>query len=247
MIKIQNVTFSYPGSTEKVLANLNLTIRDGEFLCVIGHSGCGKSTLLRLLAGLGAPREGVITVDGEPVTGPSAERTIVFQQYSLFPWLTVRKNVLFALRKAGKFSPPEMEERAAYFLEKTGMKDSMDKYPYQLSGGMRQRTAIARALAMDSPFVFLDEPFGALDTKIRKELQDLLRTLWERSEDQKTVVFVTHDLDEAMIMGSRIVFLKEGSIAHEKAIGSEINCCCSQDLRQAGCLHLKEELGGWYQ
>lgn len=123
----------------------------------------------------------------------------------------------------------------------------MDKYPYQLSGGMRQRTAIARALAMDSPFLLLDEPFGALDTKIRHELQDLLRELWEKSEEKKTVIFVTNDLDEAMIMGSRIVFIKEGRISHDKRIQSEINCCCSQDLGQTECLRLKEELAGWYE
>ena len=247
MIKIENVTFSYPGSNETVLSNLDLTIKDGEFLCVIGHSGCGKSTLLRLVAGLDAPAAGAIVIDGEPVNGPRADRTIVFQQYSLFPWLTVKKNVLFALKKAGKFSRQEMEQRAAYFLEETGMKDSLDKYPYQLSGGMRQRTAIARALAMDSPFLLLDEPFGALDTKIRHELQDLLRELWEKSEEKKTVIFVTNDLDEAMIMGSRIVFIKEGRISHDKRIQSEINCCCSQDLGQTECLRLKEELAGWYE
>lgn len=246
MIKVDNVTFSYPGSSETVLSNLNLTIEDGEFLCIIGHSGCGKSTLLRLVAGLDAPAAGAIVIDGEPVNGPRADRTIVFQQYSLFPWMTVKKNVLFALKKAGKFSRQEMEQRAEFFLEKTGMKDSRDKYPYQLSGGMRQRTAIARALAMDSPFLLLDEPFGALDTKIRRELQDLLRELWEKSAEKKTVIFVTHDLDEAMIMGSRIVFVKDGCIFREKQIQSEINCCCSQDLGQAECLRLKEELAGWY-
>lgn len=246
MIKIDDVTFSYPGSRENVLSNLNLTVKDGEFLCIIGHSGCGKSTLLRLVAGLDAPQAGTISIDGRQVSGPGADRTIVFQQYSLFPWMTVKRNVLFALKKARKFSRREMEERAEFFLEKTGMKDSFDKYPYQLSGGMRQRTAIARALAMDSPFLLLDEPFGALDTKIRRELQDLLRALWEKSEEKKTVIFVTHDLEEAM-MGSRIVFIKDGKLFREKKIKSAINCCCSQDLGQAECLRLKEELAGWYQ
>lgn len=247
MIKIDKVTFSYPKSRESVLSDLSLTIEDGEFLCIIGHSGCGKSTLLRLIAGLDTPENGSIAVNGNAVTGPETDRTIVFQQYSLFPWMTVKKNVLFALKKTGKFSSQEMEQRAEFFLEKTGMKDAMDKYPYQLSGGMRQRTAIARALAMDSPFLLLDEPFGALDTKIRRELQDLLRKLWEKSEDKKTVIFVTHDLEEAMIMGSRIVFIKDGRIFREKRIQSEINCCCSEKLGQAQCLKLKEELAGWYQ
>lgn len=247
MMELKGVTFSYPGSQKKVLENLNITVEDGEFLCVIGHSGCGKSTLLRLVAGLDLPQEGEIRIDGRTVNGPGAERTIVFQQYSLFPWMTVKKNVLFALKKSGKYGKEEAEQRASYFLGKTGLAEDMDKYPYQLSGGMRQRTAIARALALDSPFLLLDEPFGALDTKIRRELQTLLKELWENSETKKTVIFVTHDLEEAMVMGSRIVFIRDGAVSHERAIDSEINCCCRDDLGQEVCMRLKDELARWYE
>ncbi|NBH60353.1 ABC transporter ATP-binding protein [Anaerotruncus sp. 80] len=247
MIRFEHVDFTYPGGDSKVLSDLCLDIKDGEFLCVIGHSGCGKSTLLRLAAGLDRPQTGKIYIDEKELAGPSADRTIVFQQYSLFPWMTVKKNVLFAMKKTGRFSKEEMEQRAVYFLEKAGLSDAADKYPYQLSGGMRQRTAIARALAMDSPFLLLDEPFGALDTKIRKELQQLLHQLWENGEEKKTVIFVTHDLEEAMLMASRIVFIKDGKVAQEKYIDSQINSCCCDELGQVDCLSLKAELARWYE
>ncbi|MGN0658824.1 MAG: ABC transporter ATP-binding protein [Emergencia sp.] len=250
MIQISDVSFAYPGTDRNVLDHFNLNIEDGEFLCIIGHSGCGKSTLLRLAAGLDVPQRGTICVDGAPVTGPSSDRTVVFQQYSLFPWMTARENVVFAVRKTGRFTRDEAERRADFFLEKAGLASDADRFPYQLSGGMRQRTAIARALAMDSPYLLLDEPFGALDTKIRKELQQLLQELWRdstTSEKPKTVIFVTHDLEEAMILGSRIVFIRDGAVSREKAIDRSINCCCSQELGEAECLKLKEELAGWYQ
>lgn len=186
MIELESVDFKYPGNSTNILEDFNLTVEDGEFLCVIGHSGCGKSTLLRLVAGLDLPQKGEIRIDGSPITGPGAERTIVFQQYSLFPWLTVKKNVPVCAEKVMENTVKRnANARAELFLEKTGLRDHMDKYPYQLSGGMRQRTAIARALALDSPFLLLDEPFGALDTKIRKELQTLLKDLWEKESRRR--------------------------------------------------------------
>ena len=245
MINLRDINFIYPKSEYPVLNGLSLDVEDGEFLCIIGHSGCGKSTLLRLVAGLDAPSEGEILVDGKKVTGPSTDRSIVFQQYSLFPWLTVKENVVFAMKKTGRFSKSEVEERAVFFLNKAGLAQVHGSYPYQLSGGMRQRTAIARALAMDAPYLLLDEPFGALDTKIRKDLQRLLRDLWK--ETGKTVIFVTHDLEEAMIMGQRIVFLSDGKISREKRIDDSINCCCSDSLGRSDCMALKEELAGWYE
>lgn len=247
MIDISHVTFAYPKSEKNVLEDFNLHIEDGEFLCVIGHSGCGKSTLLRLAAGLDLPQKGNILVDGSQVRRPSVDRTVVFQQYSLFPWMNVKENVIFAMSKTGRFKKGQAEERALYFLKKAGLSEALSLYPYQLSGGMRQRTAIARALAMDSPYLLLDEPFGALDTKIRSELQQLLRGLWTDSGKQKTIIFVTHDLEEAMILGNRIVFLKDGQVYREKAIAEEINCCCTGDLGQEQCLRLKDELAGWYR
>lgn len=245
MINIRDINFIYPKSEHFALKGLSLDVEDGEFLCIIGHSGCGKSTLLRLVAGLDAPSGGEILVDGKKVTGPSTDRSIVFQQYSLFPWLTVKENVTFAVHKTGRFSKSEAAERAVFFLNKAGLAQVHNHYPYQLSGGMRQRTAIARALAMDAPYLLLDEPFGALDTKIRKDLQKLLRDLWK--ETGKTVIFVTHDLEEAMIMGQRIVFIAGGKISREKRIDDSINCCCSGALGQADCMALKEELAGWYE
>lgn len=245
MIEIRDVTFSYPKSDKKVLHNMNLTVTDGEFLCIIGHSGCGKSTLLRLIAGLDMPTEGEILADDMAIDGTSVNRSVVFQQYSLFPWMTVLQNVVFAINKTGRFTKSEAKERAVYFLTKTGLANVLNDFPYQLSGGMRQRTAIARALAMDSPYMLLDEPFGALDTKIRKELQILLHELWK--ETGKTVIFVTHDLEEALLLASRIVFIESGQVRHEKRIKEEINCCCCGELGQAECLALKEELAGWFQ
>ena len=250
MIQLKDVSFAYPGTERKILNNLNLDIDDGEFLCIIGHSGCGKSTLLRLLAGLDAPQGGTVLADGEPVTGPSVDRTMVFQQYSMFPWMNVKKNVVFAVHKTGKFSTAEAEERADVFLKEVGLAADRGKYPYQLSGGMRQRAAIARALAMNSRYLLLDEPFGALDTKIRKELQELLQELWHSSgtsDEPKTVIFVTHDLEEAMILGSRIVFLQDGVISREKKIDRSINCCCIKKQGKEECMKMKEELAGWYR
>lgn len=245
MIKIQDVTFRYPKSDKEVLSRLNLEIADGEFLCIIGHSGCGKSTLLKLIAGLDMPTSGSILTDNKTISGPSVDRSVVFQQYSLFPWMTVLQNVTFAVNKTGRFSKSEAKERAVYFLKKTGLEHVLDAWPYQLSGGMRQRTAIARTLAMDSPYLLLDEPFGALDTKIRGQLQILLQDLWK--ESGKTVIFVTHDLDEAMILGSRIVFIEDGRIQYEKQIDTSINCCCRQQAGRADCLALKEEMTRWFQ
>lgn len=245
MINIRDINFIYPKSENFALKGLSLDVENGEFLCIIGHSGCGKTTLLRLVAGLDAPSGGEILVDGKKVTGPSTDRSIVFQQYSLFPWLTVKENVIFAVHKTGRFSKSEAAERAVFFLNKAGLTQVHDSYPYQLSGGMRQRTAIARALAMDAPYLLLDEPFGALDTKIRGELQKLLRDLWK--ETGKTVIFVTHDLEEAMIMGQRIVFIAGGKISREKRLDDGINCCCSESLGHADCMALKEELAGWYE
>lgn len=247
MIQVEGVSFAYPETGEKILKEISFTVEEGEILCIIGQSGSGKSTLLRLLAGLERPQSGEIFIDGKAVKGPSCECSVVFQQYSVFPWLTVRENVAFALKRTGKFDRREITQQAELFLKKVGLEKDMEKYPYQLSGGMRQRTAIARALATESPYLLLDEPFGALDTKIRKELQILLLELWKVSGKKKTIVFVTHDLEEALLLGSRILFVKDGKIAREKVISEEINDCCCRELGLEKCLALKEELAGWYR
>ena len=209
-IVFNHVDYAYVDSTETHLAleDINLEIADGEFVCLVGHSGCGKSTMLSLIAGLEKPTKGEILIDGKPVEGPGPDRSIVFQNYSLFPWQKAVKNVMFAMRQTNKSIPKvEIEARARALLEQVGVGDAADRYPFQLSGGMRQRVAIARALAIDAPTMLLDEPFGALDPMIRRRLQEMLLAQWEGA-CCKTAVFVTHDIDEALILADRIVFME---------------------------------------
>ena len=221
-IVLNHVSFSYEDRREvyEALRGINLTIGDGEFVCIVGPSGCGKTTLLRLLAGLACPTGGEIRVGGKAVDGPSREAAIVFQDYALFPWMTARKNVQFGIAESHPgLSKEEVRRRCDEILEKVDMLDSADKHPYQMSGGMRQRVAIARALALDREILLLDEPFGALDARIRGELQNLLEELWIRGWEsgghRKTVVFVTHDIPEAVRLADRILFMKPGCIAEE--------------------------------
>ncbi len=220
-IDLRAVRFCYKNARQKTeaLHGVDLSIADGEFVCVIGPSGCGKSTLLRLLAGLDMPDGGEISIGGQPVEGPGADRMIVFQDYALFPWLTAEKNISFALSRAKRVPRAEAKRTAAEYLQKVGMAQAADYYPCQLSGGMKQRVAIARALAMDTDILLLDEPFGALDAKIRASLQELLLALWANDGGKKkTVVFVTHDINEALILADRIVYMQPGKIAGELRI-----------------------------
>jgi NitT/TauT family transport system ATP-binding protein len=220
-IDISHLTYTYGehNKCHNVLHNLNLQINDGEFICIIGHSGSGKSTLLNILAGLLRPRSGQVLIDDKPLAGPGTERAVVFQHYSLFPWMTARKNVLFGIQQARKeLKKGQAEELVDLYLKKVGMEKDMDKYPYQLSGGMQQRVAIARALAMDAEILLLDEPFGALDAKNRTDLQQLLEHLWDGGSQRKTVVFVTHDIEEAILLADRIVFLRDGKIEAELTV-----------------------------
>lgn len=209
-ISFRDVDYSYVDNDESYLAleGINLEIKDGEFVCLVGHSGCGKSTMLSLIAGLERPSHGEILIDESPVEGPGPDRSIVFQNYSLFPWLTAIKNVMFAIQETKEgVSRADAEAQARELLGQVGVAEAMDRYPFQLSGGMRQRVAIARALAIDAPTMLLDEPFGALDPMIRRRLQEMLLELWEGS-CCKTAVFVTHDIDEALILADRIVFME---------------------------------------
>ena len=202
-----------------VLKHLDLEVADGEILCLVGHSGCGKSTTLRILAGLQKPIAGTIETNGNPIEGPGLDRSVVFQNYSLFPWMTVKKNVEFGIKQASielsrGLSKGEMSDIADEYLAKVSMRKAADLYPYQLSGGMRQRVAIARALAMDTEVLLFDEPFGALDIKTRRELQMLMEDLWI-SGRKKTAVFVTHDIEEALLLADRIVFMSAGQFRDE--------------------------------
>ena len=202
-IEIKDVSFDYVDRRTcfTALQHINLNIREGEFICILGSSGCGKSTLLSLLSGLNRAKEGQILVNGEEIKGPGIDRAVVFQQYSLFPWQTVKENVLFGIRQSGKkYSRREREELALQYVESVGLLNAKDRYPSQLSGGMKQRVAVARALALQSDVLLLDEPFGAIDPKLRLELQELVSKLCV--EHKKTVVFITHDIDEAILLGT---------------------------------------------
>lgn len=210
-IEFDNVSFTYRDATQayQALENVSLTIDDGEFVCLVGHSGCGKSTMLRLLAGLSMPSKGSISIDNKPVTRPGPDRTIVFQSYSLFPWQSALKNVEFAIRSTNKSATKKQaRESAKELLAQVGITDAANRYPSQLSGGMQQRVAIAKALGVNAPVMLLDEPFGALDPMIRRKLQALLLELWRNDEPKKTVLFVTHDIDEALLLADRIVFME---------------------------------------
>lgn len=214
-ILIDHVTYEYKIREQKTVAldDISLSIEEGEFVCLVGHSGCGKTTLLNLMAGLDKPTSGQILIDGKPVEGPGLDRSVIFQHYSLFPWLTAEKNVAFGVEQAyPKITKKEAAEKAGEFLEQVELDDVRDKYPFQLSGGMQQRVAIARAFAMNGPVMLLDEPFGALDPRIRASLQQDLEKLWQSQEKKKTIVFITHDINEAVIMADRIIFMKRGRI-----------------------------------
>ena len=203
--------------TLEVIRGVDLQVRHGEFVVFVGPSGCGKSTLLRLVAGLETPTTGEIQLDGTNIVGAGADRGVVFQSYTLFPWLNVRQNICFGLREKGmKLS--EQREISDRFIAQVGLRGFEDHFPKQLSGGMQQRVAIARALANDPKILLLDEPFGALDNQTRVLMQELLLGIWEQA--QKTVMFITHDIDEAIFMASRVVVFsaRPGRIKTELAV-----------------------------
>ena len=205
-IEIKNINKSFDGRGKNlsVLEDINLTIDDGEFVCLLGPSGCGKTTLLRLIAGLDNPTSGEIIANGEVVEEPSGDRAVIFQQYSLFPWLTVLQNVTFGLEMSGG-SKEENVKAAERYLKSVGLLEFKDSYPHELSGGMKQRVAIIRSLLNHSPILLMDEPFSALDMQNRHKLQEQLIGVWQRFEN--TIVFVTHDVDEAVYLADKIVLL----------------------------------------
>jgi len=213
-IQIQNVgkTFTMSGGPDRrgpattfvALEQIDLDVAAGEFLVIVGPSGCGKSTLLDLLGGLTEPSTGRILIDGRPVTGPALDRGLVFQQYALFPWRTAIKNVEFGLEAKG-IPRRERAERAAHFLDMVGLAGFADRYPHELSGGMKQRVAIARSLVYDPGVLLMDEPFAALDAQTRETLQDELLRIWQASG--KTIVFITHGIDEAVYLGQRVAVM----------------------------------------
>ena len=216
VLAVTGVSKTFPGGTVALQAT-DLAVQENDFITILGPSGCGKSTLLRMVAGLDTPTTGSIEIDDQPVTGPGADRGMVFQSYTLFPWLTVRENICFGLREKG-MPAGEQAELAARFIAEVGLSGFEAHYPKQLSGGMQQRVALARALANDPKILLLDEPFGALDNQTRALMQELLLSIWELHK--KTVLFVTHDIDEAIFMANRCVVFsaRPGRIKNELAI-----------------------------
>ena len=206
MLTVENLNKKYVshGSVTSALLDINLRIEEGEFVCLLGPSGCGKSTLLKIIAGLIPATSGRITINGKPVSGPGPERAVVFQDYALFPWMTVRDNVEFGL-EARRLPAAERREVSSRLLKVVGLSDFAERFPHQLSGGMKQRVSIARALAVDPSLLLMDEPFGALDAQTRHLLQDELLRIWR--EYRKTVVLVTHSIEEAIYLSDRIVVM----------------------------------------
>lgn len=201
---IQNLCKHYDNNEAATLNEINLEVVNGEFICIVGVSGCGKSTLLNLVAGLITPTSGQILLDGKEITGPGADRTVMFQEHGLYPWLTVIENVKFGLKLAGASSKTQ-EERAAYYLEMVGLSEYRDYPIHQISGGMRQRTALARALTMDSSVLLMDEPFSALDKQTSNKLREELQRIWQQT--RRTILFITHSVEEAVYLGDRVVVL----------------------------------------
>jgi NitT/TauT family transport system ATP-binding protein len=218
-IIVNNVQKVFKTKDREVVAlkDINLEVNKGDFVCLLGPSGCGKSTLLNAVAGFSLPSSGTITVDGKPITEPGPDRGMVFQEYALFPWMTVAQNIAFGMEVQDK-PKAEINDKVDWLLEVLKLKDFRDRFPKDLSGGMRQRVAIARVLGMDSPIMLMDEPFGALDALTRRNLQDELLRIWK--EFGKTILFVTHSIEESIYLADRIVVMtyRPGTIKRDQRV-----------------------------
>jgi nitrate ABC transporter ATP-binding subunit len=208
-LTIHGVTKRFAVGDDEVeaLAPVDLAIPKGEFVCMIGASGCGKSTLLRIIAGFEEPTTGEVAIDGKPVTGPGSDRGMVFQDYALFPWMTVRQNISFGPRQR-HLTREEIDKTTDEFVRMVGLERFADRYPSQLSGGMKQRVAIARVLANNANILLMDEPFGALDALTREQLQNELLQIWKRTG--VTTIFVTHSVEEAVLLADRVLVMSAG-------------------------------------
>ena len=208
-LQVEGLAKSYPGTTEPVFDEVNFSINRGEFVCIIGHSGCGKTTILNVLAGLETASAGHVFMDGREVAGPSLERGVVFQGHALMPWLTVRKNIAFAVRsKWPDWTSAQVDTHVHKYVALVGLSGAIDKKPSALSGGMKQRVGIARAFAIEPKMLLLDEPFGALDALTRGTIQDELLAIVR--ETQQTVFMITHDVDEAVLLADKILLMSNG-------------------------------------
>jgi NitT/TauT family transport system ATP-binding protein len=237
-----NKRFVTNGGEIEALRAIDLEIGRGEFICLIGASGCGKSTLLRMIAGFETPTTGTLAMNGEPIAGPGADRGMVFQDYGLFPWLTVRRNIGFGPTARG-VPKAEVEAIAARFIAMIGLNRFADAYPHQLSGGMKQRVAIARVLANDAAVLLMDEPFGALDAMTRERLQSELLALWEATG--LTVLFVTHAIEEAILLADRVIVMSPGP----GRITADVRVHLSRprDVVSAAFNEMRRELSGLLQ
>jgi nitrate ABC transporter ATP-binding subunit len=208
-LAVRGVTKRFAVGSDEIeaLARVDLTIDTGQFVCLIGASGCGKSTLLRIVAGFEEPTVGHVFVQGKPITGPNSDRGMVFQDYALFPWMTVRQNVGFGPRQR-ELPRQEIKEIADEFVKLVGLERFADRYPHQLSGGMKQRVAIARVLANNASILLMDEPFGAIDALTREQLQHELLQIWKRT--RVTIIFVTHSVEEAVLLADRVLVMSAG-------------------------------------
>ena len=243
MLKFDNVSFQYDVEDFSIIDHLSFEVQDGEFVSVIGASGCGKSTIFRLVNKLLLPASGEILVDGESIEKKRNYCGYMPQQDLLFPWRTVRENLLLPMEIRGGYSKTEMREKADAALESVGLKDWGDKTPKELSGGMRQRAAFARTVLTGSDLLLLDEPFSALDYLTRISMREWLLEQWER--EKKTVLFITHDVEEAVFLSSRILVVEESPITHLRSIDVPAEYPRSRDeLRKPEILSLKEELIG---
>ncbi|MCP9915963.1 ABC transporter ATP-binding protein [Cyanobium sp. ATX 6F1] len=236
-------TFGSGTKAKHVLEDINLELDSGEFVALVGSSGLGKSTVMRLVAGLELPSCGTITVDGQPVKGPGSDRGMVFQKYSLYPWLSAAENVAFGMQLQGR-PKREVNERTAYFLEVVGLSDAGRRLPRELSGGMQQRVAIARALAADPKVLLLDEPFGALDLQIRETMQEFLYQLWERTG--LTALLITHDVEEALLLAQRVHIMAPRPGRIVRTVEGKLDRRDLSFLRlSAPFLELREELANY--
>jgi ABC-type nitrate/sulfonate/bicarbonate transport system ATPase subunit len=206
-LHVRDVSKTFTVGKEQVVAlhKIDLIVAKGEFVCLVGASGCGKSTLLRIIAGFEAPTSGDVRVYDAPITGPGSDRGMVFQDYALFPWMSVQDNVAFGPRQKGQQDANDVARR---YVDTVGLAEFADRYPYQLSGGMKQRVAIARVLANEASLLLMDEPFGALDALTREQLQDELLEIWARTK--VTILFVTHSVEEATLLADRVIVMTAG-------------------------------------
>lgn len=209
VLEIKNLSKTFHSNAGEVQAldHINLTVQDGEFISIVGSSGCGKSTLLRIISGLEEPTSGSVMINGKPVEGPGTDRGMAFQESRLFPWLTVEKNVLFGMsyEKKKELSKKKQMELVHEYLDLVGLKEFEKAFPNQLSGGMQQRTSIARALIENPDMLLLDEPFGALDALTRVNMQEEIQRIWQK--EKKTMILVTHDIEEAIYLGDRVIIM----------------------------------------